>query len=237
MKPQLVVSLLLLCFLFNFHVRAQLPSEEEVMSLLITQKKASDSKDDYPFIPAPGTKPKIYPGHYTSLYNEECMVTGSFLQGRDIKQVVLLLYKAKDGYWKNGCWYYDNYYRLKIRDLNRDSILELLLETKINSGNRSYGSYKILSLINLTMTVWYQNETFLGFDPKSVSTDPIGKEITRDVKVTIIDSVKTMPCEIKERTISGILAEKNESSGSKLDYRTSYAHYKFIEHRFIRIQD
>ena len=42
----------------------------------------------------PPTKPKLYHGHYTSYFNNECIVVCSLLQGRDIIQVVLLLFKV-----------------------------------------------------------------------------------------------------------------------------------------------
>ena len=54
--------LLLLIFVINStYVMAQLPSNEEVMALAITQKKATDSKDALPFTPAPGRRVKYMP--------------------------------------------------------------------------------------------------------------------------------------------------------------------------------
>lgn len=225
----------MLLFILTFQVNAlaQTPGIDEAISLVITQKKASDSKDAPPFTIAPGSKPKFYPGHYTSYFNNECIVVCSLLQGRDIIQVVLLLFKNKDGFWINGCWYYDNIYRLKVKDFNKDSILELILETKISSGNRSYGNYKVISLLNQNTTIWYENSTVLGIDQSTLKKAPKGKEITKDIKVTFIDTIISRPCIINERTILGIFNSYNDSTGVKLDFNTNYQEYKFVENKYI----
>lgn len=233
MKQRTLFQLLIIGIFINAPIKAQLPTIDEALSLVITQKKASDSRDEFPFAPAPGTKPKLYSGHFTSKYNEECIVTCSFLQGRDIKQVALLLYKNKEGYWKNGCWYFDNYYRLKFKDINKDSVLELLLETKINSGNKSYGSYKIISLMNQNTQILYENNSVLGFDSNSLKNEAIGKEVTKDLKVTLIDTVKNVPCMLKERIIKGTLKSYNDSTGAKLKYETIYQNYLFLDSKFV----
>ena len=54
--------MLLFTLTFQANALAQTPSIDEAISLIITQKKASDSKDAPPFTLAPGTKPKLYPG-------------------------------------------------------------------------------------------------------------------------------------------------------------------------------
>jgi hypothetical protein len=110
MRQFVLIKILLFILVFQSNVLAQTPSLDEAISLVITQKKASDLKNALPFTIAPGSKPKFYPGHYTSIYNRECIVVCSLLQGRDITQIVLLLFKNKDGFWINGCWYYDNIY-------------------------------------------------------------------------------------------------------------------------------
>ncbi len=228
-------SLYILLFLFTFQIiaMAQTPSIDEAISLVITQKKASDSKDAPPFTIAPGSKPKIYPGHYTSYFNNECIVVCSLLQGRDIIQVVLLLYKNKDGFWINGCWYYDNIYRLKVKDFNKDELHELILETKISAGNRTYSNYKVISLLNQNTTIWYENNMVLGIDQSALKNAPKGKEITKDIKVTFIDTIKNSPCIINERTILGKFNSYNDSTGVKLDFTTNYQEYKFVENKYI----
>lgn len=217
----------------HFIVNAQVPGEEEAIGLVITQKKASDSKDAFPFTLAPGSKPKLLPGHYTNHFNNECLVICSFLQGREFVQVVLLLYQSNDGHWKNGCWYYDNIYRLKVKDLNKDAILELILETKINSGNRVYGNYKIISLLNQNTTIWYENSSILGVDQNSIRNTPKGKEITKDVKVTLIDSIQNLPVIIKERTTIARFNNYTDSAGVKFDYDTKVKEYRFVAEKYI----
>jgi hypothetical protein len=160
-------------------------------------------------------------------------VVCSLLQGRDITQIVLLLFKNKDGFWINGCWYYDNIYRLKVKDFNKDSILELILETKINSGNRAYGNYKVISLLNQKTSIWYENNTVLGIDQSAVKNAFKGNEITKDIKVTFVDSILNRPCVIKERTILGKFNSYNDSTGVKLDFTTNYQEYKFVENKYI----
>jgi hypothetical protein len=233
MRQFVLIKILLFTLIFQSNVIAQTPSLDEAISLVITQKKASDLKNALPFTIAPGSKPKFYPGHYTSIYNRECIVVCSLLQGRDITQIVLLLFKNKDGFWINGCWYYDNIYRLKVKDFNKDSILELILETKINSGNRAYGNYKVISLLNQKTSIWYENNTVLGIDQSAVKNAFKGNEITKDIKVTFVDSILNRPCVIKERTILGKFNSYNESTGVKLDFTTNYQEYKFVENKYI----
>ncbi len=226
--------LLLLIFVINStYVMAQLPSNEEVMALAITQKKATDSKDALPFTPAPGRRVKLYAGHFTSLYNTECLAVCSFLQGRDIIQTVLLLFKTQEGYWRNGCWYYENIYRVNVKDVNKDSVLEIILETKLNAGNRAFGNYKLISLLNLNQQVWYENHTVLGYDAVSLKNSVKGKEVSKDVKVTFIDSVAKAPCIIKERTTLGKFNHYSDSSGVNLEYSTSTIEYYFKEFKYI----
>lgn len=236
-KPDVKWKCLKLVILFVFVEQeismAQVPGNEEAIALVITQKKACDSKDAPPFTLAPGTKPKLFPGHYTSIYNNECIVVCSLLQGRDIIQVVLLLFKNKEGYWVNGCWYYDNIYRLKVKDFDKDSILELILETKISSGNRTYGNYKVISLLNQNTYILYENNTMLGIDVNGVKNAPKGKEITKDIKVTLIDTIAKSPVIINERTILGKFNHYSDSLGVKLDYETIYQTYKLMEHKYI----
>lgn len=233
MKRFITLQLLLFSLTCQKIALAQKPSEDEAIALVITQKKASDSKDALPFTLAPGSKPKLYPGHYTSYFNHECIVVCSLLQGRDIIQVVLLLFRNNAGFWVNGCWYYDNIYRLKVKDFNKDSINELILETKINSGSRSYGSYKVISLLNQNTAIWYENNTVLGIDPGTCKTAAKGKEITRDIKVTLLDTILNAPIVIKERTILGKFNHFNDSTGVKLDYETNYQSYHLAEHKYI----
>jgi hypothetical protein len=233
MRQFVLIKILLFTLIFQSNVIAQTPSLDEAISLVITQKKASDLKNALPFTIAPGSKPKFYPGHYTSIYNRECIVVCSLLQGRDITQIVLLLFKNKDGFWINGCWYYDNIYRLKVKDFNKDSILELILETKINSGNRAYGNYKVISLLNQKTSIWYENNTVLGIDQSAVKNAFKGNEITKDIKVTFVDSILNRPCVIKERTILGKFNSYNDSTGVKLDFTTNYQEYKFVENKYI----
>jgi hypothetical protein len=233
MKWHLITFTLLFIIFDKEYSYAQVPSNDEAIALVITQKKASDSKDALPFTLAPGSKPKLYSGHYTSNFNNECIVVCSLLQGRDIIQVVLLLFKNKEGYWINGCWYYDNIYRLKVKDFNKDDVQELILETKISAGNRTYSNYKIISLLNLNTTVWYENNVVLGFDPSSLKNAPTGKEITKDIKVTIIDSIPNKPCLLKERIILGKFNHYNDSIGVKLDYETHYQSYHLVENKYI----
>jgi hypothetical protein len=233
MRQFVLIKILLFTLIFQSNVLAQTPSLDEAISLVITQKKASDLKNALPFTIAPGSKPKFYPGHYTSIYNRECIVVCSLLQGRDITQIVLLLFKNKDGFWINGCWYYDNIYRLKVKDFNKDSILELILETKINSGNRAYGNYKVISLLNQKTSIWYENNTVLGIDQSAVKNAFKGNEITKDIKVTFVDSILNRPCVIKERTILGKFNSYNDSTGVKLDFTTNYQEYKFVENKYI----
>lgn len=233
MRQFVLIKILLLILTFQSSVLAQTPSLDEAISLVITQKKASDLKNALPFTIAPGSKPKFYPGHYTSIYNRECIVVCSLLQGRDITQIVLLLFKNKDGFWINGCWYYDNIYRLKVKDFNKDSILELILETKINTGNRAYGNYKVISLLNQKTSIWYENNTVLGIDQSAVKNAFKGNEITKDIKVTFVDSILNRPCVIKERTILGKFNSYNDSTGVKLDFTTNYQEYKFVENKYI----
>ncbi len=233
MRQFRLIMLLLFILTFQVNALAQTPSIDEATSLVITQKKATDSKDAPPFTLAPGSKPKFYPGHYTSYFNQECIVVCSLLQGREIIQVVLLLFKNKDGFWINGCWYYDNIYRLKVKDFNKDSILELILETKISSGSRSYGNYKVISLLNQNTTIWYENNTVLGIDQSALKNAPIGKEITKDIKVTFIDTIMNGPCIINERTILGKFNSYNDSTKVKLDFTTNYQEYKFVENKYI----
>jgi hypothetical protein len=233
MRQFVLIKILLFTLIFQSNVIAQTPSLDEAISLVITQKKASDLKNALPFTIAPGSKPKFYPGHYTSIYNRECIVVCSLLQGRDITQIVLLLFKNKDGFWINGCWYYDNIYRLKVKDFNKDSILELILETKINSGNRAYGNYKVISLLNQKTSIWYENNTVLGIDQSAVKNAFKGNEITKDIKVTFVDSILNRPCVIKERTILGKFNSYNDSTGVKLDFTTNYQEYKFVENMYI----
>jgi hypothetical protein len=233
MRQFVLIKILLFTLIFPSNVIAQTPSLDEAISLVITQKKASDLKNALPFTIAPGSKPKFYPGHYTSIYNRECIVVCSLLQGRDITQIVLLLFKNKDGFWINGCWYYDNIYRLKVKDFNKDSILELILETKINSGNRAYGNYKVISLLNQKTSIWYENNTVLGIDQSAVKNAFKGNEITKDIKVTFVDSILNRPCVIKERTILGKFNSYNDSTGVKLDFTTNYQEYKFVENKYI----
>lgn len=233
MRQFVLIKILLFILTFQSSVLAQTPSLDEAISLVITQKKASDLKNALPFTIAPGSKPKFYPGHYTSIYNRECIVVCSLLQGRDITQIVLLLFKNKDGFWINGCWYYDNIYRLKVKDFNKDSILELILETKINSGNRAYGNYKVISLLNQKTSIWYENNTVLGIDQSAVKNAFKGNEITKDIKVTFVDSILNRPCVIKERTILGKFNSYNDSTGVKLDFTTNYQEYKFVENKYI----
>jgi hypothetical protein len=230
---QLKVNLTLL-FIFIFHVilMAQAPTSDEAISLVITQKKASDHKDAMPFTIAPGSRPKLFPGHYTSYYNTECIVVCSLLQGREVVQVVLLLYKSKEGYWKNGCWYYDNIYRLKVKDFNKDSVLELILETKLNAGNRAFGNYKIISLINQNTDIWYENSSILGYDPTSLKNALKGKEITKDIKITFNDTLNNAPSIIKERIILGKFNSYSDSTGVKLDFETKFQEYKFVENKY-----
>jgi hypothetical protein len=233
MRQFVLIKILLFTLIFQSNVLAQTPSLDEAISLVITQKKASDLKNALPFTIAPGSKPKFYPGHYTSIYNRECIVVCSLLQGRDITQIVLLLFKNKDGFWINGCWYYDNIYRLKVKDFNKDSILELILETKINTGNRAYGNYKVISLLNQKTSIWYENNTVLGIDQSAVKNAFKGNEITKDIKVTFVDSILNRPCVIKERTILGKFNSYNDSTGVKLDFTTNYQEYKFVENKYI----
>lgn len=233
MKQSVILHILLIVLTFNRLATAQKPSNEEAIALVITQKKASDSKDAPPFTVAPGSRLKLFPGHYTSFYNQECIVVCPLLQGRDIVQVVLLLFKNKDGFWVNGCWYYDNIYRLKVKDFNKDSILELILETKISSGNKTYGNYKVVSLLNQNTTYWYENNTVLGIENSLAKNTPKGKEVTRDVKVSLIDTIPNMPVLIKERTILGIFDQYSDSTGVKLKYETNYRMYKLIEDKYI----
>jgi hypothetical protein len=233
MRQFVLIKILLFTLIFQSNVIAQTPSLDEAISLVITQKKASDLKNALPFTIAPGSKPKFYPGHYTSIFNRECIVVCSLLQGRDITQIVLLLFKNKDGFWINGCWYYDNIYRLKVKDFNKDSILELILETKINSGNRAYGNYKVISLLNQKTSIWYENNTVLGIDQSAVKNAFKGNEITKDIKVTFVDSILNRPCVIKERTILGKFNSYNDSTGVKLDFTTNYQEYKFVENKYI----
>jgi hypothetical protein len=233
MKQLKILYLLLIVILNLGKVLAQKPSKEEAIALVITQKKASDSKDAFPFTLAPGSTPKMYPGHYTSRYNDECIVVCSLLQGRDIIQVVLLLFKNKDGFWVNGCWYYDNIYRLKVKDFNKDSILELILETKISSGNKTYGNYKVISLLNQNTTYWYENNTVLGINQSLSKNTPKGEEITKDIKISLIDTIQNLPVLIQERTILGRFDHYSDSTGVKLNYETNYQTYKLIENRYV----
>ena len=233
MRQFIFIKMLLFILIFQLNAFAQTPSIDEAIALVITQKKASDSKNAPPFTLAPGSKPKFYPGHYTSYFNSECIVVCSLLQGRDIVQVVLLLFKNKEGFWINGCWYYDNIYRVKAKDFNKDSILELIVETKINAGNRAYGNYKVISLLNQNTTIWYENNTVMGIDQSALKNAPRGKEITKDIKVTFVDSIINNPCVIKERTILGKFNSYNDSTGVKLDFTTSYQEYRFVENKYI----
>jgi hypothetical protein len=237
MKQYIFIFLLLFLFIIQTKSIAQLPSNNEVIALMITQKKASDLKNALPFTSAPGSTPKLYPGNYTSLYNHECLAVCSFLQGRDIIQVVLLLYKNKEGFWMNGCWYYDNIYRLKVKDFNKDDILELILETRLSAGNRTFGNYKVISLLNQNTTIWYENNTILGIDQGAVKNSQQGKEISRDIKVTLIDTIQNKPCVIKERTILGKFNSYTVSEGVKLDFETNYQEYRFAEHKYVPIID
>jgi hypothetical protein len=229
------ILLYILLFIVNFRndALAQKPSNNEAISLIITQKKASDPIDALPFTIAPGSNLKFYSGHYTSLHNEECIVVGSLLQGHEIIQVVLLLYKNKEGFWINGCWYYDNIYRLKVKDFNKDSILELILETKISAGNRSFGNYKIISLLNQNNTIWYENNSFSGIEEGTAKFATKGKEITKDIKASFIDTVITAPSLIQVRTISGKFNSYSDSIGVKLDYETHYESFKFFQQKYI----
>jgi hypothetical protein len=227
--------LLLLCVLFACHavVAQKGPSNDEILRLVIEQKKATDSKDAMPFTLAAGRSPKAYVGHYTSLYNNECLVICPLQQGRDFIQFVLLLYQTRQGYWQNGCWYFDNAERVKVKDFNKDSVLEVILETKINSGNRAFGNYKIISLLNLNQKIWYENKTELGIDHKSLMQAQKGKEVTMDVKVTIVDTIKSEPAILKERTIIGRFNSYSDSLGANLDYETKYRVYIFRENKYI----
>jgi hypothetical protein len=155
------------------------------------------------------------------------------LQGREIIQVVLLLYKNKEGFWINGCWYYDNIYRLKVKDFNKDSILELILETKISAGNRSFGNYKIISLLNQNNTIWYENNSLSGLELGTAIFAVKGKEITKDIKVTLIDTVFNVPSIIQVRTIYGKFNSYSDSIGVKLDYETHYESFKFFQQKYI----
>jgi hypothetical protein len=159
-------------------------------------------------------------------------VVCSLLQGREVVQVVLLLYKNKEGYWKNGCWYYDNIYRLKVKDFNKDSILELILETKLNAGNRAYGNYKIISLINQNTNIWYENNSILGYEPTLLKNALKGKEITKDIKITFNDTLNSSPSIIKERIIIGKFNSYSDSTGVKLDFETKFQEYKFVENKY-----
>jgi hypothetical protein len=228
---------LLLCLIFPEWVSAQLPTDEEAFRLIITQKKATDYGEAFPFTQAPGAKPKYLPGHYTSAHNEECIVLYSLLQGREIKQIALLLYKSKDGYWKNGCWFYDNLYRLKVKDFNKDSILEIILETRINAGSKTYASYRIISFLNQNYQVWYENSSVLGYDPKQPKNTPIGKELYRDVKVTVVDSLPQQPCVIKERTIIGTFNGFADSTRVNVNTETRHKYYQFKSFVYVPFAD
>jgi hypothetical protein len=81
-----------------------------------------------------------------------------------------------------------------VKDFNKDSILEIILETRINAGSKTYAKYRIVSLLNQENKNWYENSAVLGHDPQSLKSAEIGKEVYRDVKVTIIDSVRYQPC-------------------------------------------
>ena len=219
--------LLPLICLLSQSAMSQVPTEEEAFRLIVTQKKATDYSGAPPFTKAPGAVPKFYPGHYTSLHNKECIVVHSLLQGRDIIQVALLLYQSEEGYWKNGCWYYDNLYRLKVKDFNKDSILEIILETRLNAGSKSYTKYHIVSFLNQENKSWYENSAVLGHDPQSLKNAEIGKEVYRDVKVTIIDSVSYQPCIIKERTTIGKFNGFADATRIKFNTETTYKFYQF----------
>jgi hydroxymethylpyrimidine pyrophosphatase-like HAD family hydrolase len=181
---------------------------------------------------------KHYLGNYTSQYNNECIVVCPLQQGRIYLQFVLLLYKNKQGDWQNGCWYYENIYRLKTQDLNKDSIQELIVETKDISGSRVFGKYKIISLINLNENIWYENNTLLG----TISNNDYKKtsknlEITRDIKVSIVDSKDNLPNMLKERKTIGYFNSFTDSLGLKLDYKTNTNVYKFENFKFVPIED
>jgi hypothetical protein len=230
-------KLLLFMSLVSPPAMSQLPTEEEAFRLIVTQKKATDYSGAPAFTKAPGAMPKFYHGHYTSLHNNECIVVHSLLQGRDIIQVALLLYKSKEGYWKNGCWYYDNLYRLKVKDFNKDSILEIILETRINAGSKTYAKYRIVSLLNQENKNWYENSAVLGHDPQSLKSAEIGKEVYRDVKVTIIDSVRYQPCTIKERTTIGKFNGFADSIRIKFDTETISKFYQFKNFLYVPAAD
>lgn len=213
--------------LLSLSAMSQVPTEEEAFRLIVTQKKATDYSGAPPFTKAPGAIPKFYPGHYTSLHNKECIVVHSLLQGRDFIQVALLLYQSKEGYWKNGCWYYDNLYRLKVKDFNKDSILEIILETKLSAGSKTYGNYRVISFLNQDRRFWYESGYLLGYDPQSLKNAEIGKEVYRDVRVTIIDSVRHQPCIIKERTTIGKFNGFEDATRIKFDTETISKFYQF----------
>jgi hypothetical protein len=234
MKKQQLVLLLLL--VLKIQVKAQAPSEEEIFRLVIEQKKSTDPKDALPFIKAPGQKSKYYLGHYTSLSNDECIVVCPLQQGRNYLQFVLLLIKNKQGYWQNGGWYYENIYRLKTQDLNKDSIKELIIETKDIAANRVFGKYKIISLINLNEKIWYENNTLMGANNNSdYKNTSKGIEITRDIKVTIIDSINNKPSLIKERTTIGYFNSFSDTTGLKLDYKTKTKEFKFENFKYLSL--
>ena len=233
MKQHKIYFVLFFVFIARTITYAQVPSDEEILRLVIAQKKATDAKDAPPFNLAPGGKAKAYPGHYTSRYNVECIVVCPLTQGREYIQFVLLLYKTNAGFWENGCWYHDNAYRLKVKDLNKDAIQELIVETKISSGTRVFGNYKIISLLNQLPLIWYENNTFLGTEPGTLKDAVAGKEITRDVKVSFEEVSPDLPALLKERTTSGLFNSYSDSTGVKLDYETKNKEFKFIPYRYV----
>lgn len=234
MKQHKIYFVLFFVFIARTITYAQVvPNDEDILRLVIAQKKATDAKDAPPFNLAPGGKPKVYPGHFTSGYNDECIVICPLTQGREYLQFVLLLYKTKAGFWENGCWYYDNAYRIKVKDFNKDAIQELVLETKISSGTKVFGNYKIISFLNQQPLIWYENNTLLGTDPAALKNTLKGKEITKDVKVSFEEITPELPVILKERTTLGLFNSYSDSSGVKLDYETKRIDYKFIPYRYV----
>jgi len=232
-KRQLFLLLLFIA-IFTYEGRSQTaPSQDEIIRLVIEQKKATDSKDALPFTLAPGRAPKTYLGHYTSFYNTECIVVCPLQQGSNFIQCVLLLYKNNNGYWQNGCWYYNNVYRLKVKDLNKDMVQEIILETKTNAGGREFGNYKIISLLDQKQQIWYDNNTILGIDNIALKNIQKGSEVTKDIKITFVDSSNVIPATIKERTIIGRYNSYTDSLGAKIDYQTIYQEYNFRDFRYI----
>jgi hypothetical protein len=83
------------------------------------------------------------------------------------------------------------------------------------------------------MQIWYENNSVQGIDKNTIKNAVKGKEITKDVKVNLVDSIAIYPIVINERIIIGKLNNYTDSLGAKLDYETIYTEYKFLDYKYV----